>query len=64
MSAYNSGDLGINEPIETPKCADNYQNMQIMLAVLHFKKWAVNISSDCAKNYASAIHKSLFAWFW
>ena len=41
-SAYN-WDLGINVPVQTQKCSDNYQNMRIMLAVLRFKN---------GKNYA------------
>ena len=34
-SAYNS-DLGINVPVKTQKCSNNYQNMRNMLAVLRF----------------------------
>ena len=38
-------DLGINVPVKTQKCSDNYQNMRIMLAVLRFKKWKKKIKN-------------------
>ena len=38
-------DLGINVPVKTQKCSDNYQNMRIMLAVLRFKKWKTRLKN-------------------